>query len=107
MQYTFRTMTGARTQEYRDQQRRAYEAKKLARRELKAEAQAKHKTMTEKATDPILVKVIEHHTPDMSDYDDYPWCEGCDPGAYAEDNPDWPCSTIGLIETHLAAQQTT
>jgi predicted thioredoxin/glutaredoxin len=42
--------------------------------------------------DPALQPIIEHHWVDER------WtCQGCDAGSYAEDSPDWPCSTIDLI----------
>ncbi len=28
-------------------------------------------------------------------------CQGCDAGSYAEDDPDWPCSTIRVIAAAL------
>jgi hypothetical protein len=41
---------------------------------------------------PALQPIIKLHSPDQ-----YQWCNGCDPGDYAESSPHWPCSTIDLI----------
>lgn len=48
--------------------------------------------------DPALKPIIDLHSPE----DRYlllgEWsCKGCDSGAYAETEPEWPCSTIELI----------
>lgn len=45
---------------------------------------------------PALMPVIDHHSPELSEYGTVS-CQGCDAGAYAEDDPGWPCSTIELI----------
>jgi hypothetical protein len=45
---------------------------------------------------PALLPVIELHSPELSEYGTVS-CQGCDAGAYAEDDPEWPCSTIELI----------
>ena len=46
-------------------------------------------------TDPLARKILDlHHR------DDRGQCVGCDPGSYAEDCADWPCSTIEAIAEH-------
>ena len=50
----------------------------------------------------VLSKVIEHHAP-ASHTSGGPGCTGCDNGAYAEDDPEWPCSTIILIAREMGA----
>ena len=46
---------------------------------------------------PALQPVIAHHSPAEHGFL-YSWtCKGCDTGAYAEDSPSWPCSTLELI----------
>ena len=46
---------------------------------------------------PALQPVIAHHSPAEHGFL-YSWtCKGCDTGAYAEDSPEWPCSTLELI----------
>jgi len=46
---------------------------------------------------PALQPVIAHHSPAEHGFL-YSWtCKGCDTGAYAEDSPGWPCSTLELI----------
>lgn len=52
-------------------------------------------TMRLATAHPALAPVIDHHSPENTGYGLY--CEGCDAGAYAEDSPEWPCSTIELI----------
>lgn len=48
--------------------------------------------------DPITRAMVAHHRPDEYDPDG---CAGCDPGSYAEDAPEWPCSTIeALMKAH-------
>jgi len=42
-----------------------------------------------------LAPVIDLHSPKESYGGLY--CTGCDAGAYAEDDPEWPCRTIELI----------
>jgi len=42
-----------------------------------------------------LAPVIDLHSPEVSRGGLY--CLGCDAGAYAEDDPEWPCRTIELI----------
>lgn len=47
--------------------------------------------------DPELQCIVRHHSPAEHGFL-YSWtCKGCDTGAYAEDSPIWPCSTIELI----------
>jgi hypothetical protein len=54
---------------------------------------------------PVLQAVVELHAPQ----DTYqsgtptggPLCFGCDMGPYAEDNADWPCSTVKVITSAL------
>ena len=31
-------------------------------------------------------------------------CEGCDAGAYAEESPDWPCSTVQAVARELGIE---
>lgn len=46
-------------------------------------------------TDPLARKILDlHHR------DDRGQCVGCDPGSYAEDCADWPCSTIETVAAH-------
>lgn len=46
---------------------------------------------------PTLHPVIDLHSCDQ-----YGECDGCDSGAYAESNANWPCRTIELILEGLA-----
>lgn len=46
---------------------------------------------------PALQPVIAHHSPYLHTFLISYTCEGCDRGAYADDDPEWPCSTIELI----------
>jgi hypothetical protein len=52
-------------------------------------------TMRLATAHPALAPVIDHHSPENTGYGLY--CMGCDAGAYADDSPQWPCSTIELI----------
>jgi hypothetical protein len=52
-------------------------------------------TMRLATAHPALAPVIDHHSPENTGYGLY--CMGCDAGAYADDSPEWPCSTIELI----------
>lgn len=66
-----------------------------ARAQRKAETQAYARSVDVRlmAAHPALQPVIAHHCHD----EDGNGCNGCDAGAYAEDTPEWPCSTIELI----------
>lgn len=50
---------------------------------------------------PALRDVVELHKPQDAYPSGYPTggplCFGCDMGPYAEDNADWPCSTVKVI----------
>lgn len=59
------------------------------------------------ADNPVALAVLELHKPvDPYAYtlrrvgNDAGWreCGGCDPGYRAEELPDWPCSTVGVID---------
>lgn len=73
---------------------------KAAREQLKLEV-AEVKARLGKA-DPALAPIIAHHAPLISGYAGLS-CTGCDAGAYAEEAPEWPCSTIDLILDGLGA----
>lgn len=66
-------------------------ARKLRRSEDLAYCAGVQARLTQAA--PALQPVIAHHRHD----EDGRSCLGCDAGSYAEDSPEWPCSTIELI----------
>jgi hypothetical protein len=71
-----------------------------AREKMKAEAAAKLVRLRARLSraDPALKPIIDHHRPKDRWLLLGEWsCKGCDAGAYAEDSPEWPCSTIELI----------
>lgn len=68
--------------------------------QAQAQAQEQHSELLAKATDPTLRAVLKHHAP-VKDHYRYPYCSGCDCGAYAIEDPPWPCSTIDLIRKNL------
>jgi hypothetical protein len=51
------------------------------------------------ATDGALRAVVELHAPHWDG--GWWWCNGCDVGAYAESDADWPCTTTDLISEQL------
>lgn len=62
-----------------------------------AAAQARHAAARARLDGEKLREVLDHHGPCVYETESWAHCAGCDPGAYAEDDPEWPCSTWLLI----------
>jgi hypothetical protein len=71
------------------------EERSVERAESNARAAAVRARITTRlaAAHPALQPIIDLHADTHGRWS----CEGCDAGSYAEDSPDWPCSTIELI----------
>lgn len=67
---------------------------------LRAEREAREARQTARhqellnSSNPVTRALADLHKPTG----DYPTCRGCDVGSYAEDDPDWPCTTWELLD---------
>jgi len=85
----------AYTREPTAEQRAEAERQRLKR----AARQVAFRQQLADVTDPLARKILDlHHR------DDRGQCVGCDPGSYAEDCADWPCSTIETIAEHYGIE---